>query len=77
MKLALTTLTGVRAPDAIVASTSELDVPAPLERVRADLDALESCGFEVVLDDLVEHGAEWPRHDALRLALALRSLVTA
>ncbi len=74
---ALAAIVGLRPPDAIVASRTELDVPAPLEPVRLDSAALTSRGFEVVVDDLAEHGAEWPRHDPLRLAMALRTLVTA
>ncbi len=74
---ALTATVGLRAPDAIVASTSELDVPAPLEQVQVDSEALKSRGIEVVLDDFAEHGSGWPRHDAFRLAMALRSLAAA
>ncbi len=75
---ALTGLTGLRMPDAIVASTSEIEVPAPLEPVRLDLlvdkEALDRRGVDVVTADLADPTAAWPRHDAVRLGLVLREL---
>ncbi len=73
---ALTSLTGLRPPDAIVASTSPVDVPAPLEAVRLDPEAMDRRGLDVVTADLADPDAGWPRHDPVRLGLALRELAT-
>ncbi len=71
---ALTGLTGLRQPDAIVANASEVDVPAPLEAVRLDREAMDRRGLHVVTADLADPRAGWPRHDPVRLGLVLREL---
>ncbi len=71
---ALTGLTGLRSPDAIVANASQVEVPAPLEAVRLDPEAMERRGLHVITADLADPRAGWPRHDPVRLGLVLREL---
>ena len=54
---ALADRTGLRLPDAIVASTSDILIPPPLQPVAVDQVELEGLGIEVVLDDLAGVGS--------------------
>ncbi len=69
---ALIEMVGLRTPDVMVVSNAQVDVPAPLEAVRFDLDRLASRGTEVVVAPLADPGAAWPTHDPVRLGVVLR-----
>lgn len=67
---ALTAVGRIRRPDTVVAHDGPLTVPAGLERVNvAPLDHPS-----VVRADIADAAADWPQHDAARLAVVLRRL---
>lgn len=68
---ALTSMGGVRAPDAVVAHDGPLEVPAGLSRVDFD-GARRVAGL--VSGDIADPDAAWPQHDPARLGAVLRRL---
>lgn len=72
---ALLDLTGVRSPEVMVANDAPLDVPPPVEPVVADSDTVGRLGVDLVLGDLVDRDAAWPRHDPDGLGKVLGRLV--
>ncbi len=73
---ALLEITGVRQPSTIVANQAELTVDPPLEALVVEPDVVETYGVDVVLADVVDPTAEWPRHDPARLAGVLARLAS-
>lgn len=73
---ALLSLTGLRPPTAIVANAAPVVVAPPLQAVHADPDVLATYGTDVESADLLDPGAEWPRHDPARLGGVLDRLAS-
>ncbi|MFH1329300.1 MAG: uridine diphosphate-N-acetylglucosamine-binding protein YvcK [Actinomycetota bacterium] len=71
---ALCTVTGMRAPDVVVANDAPFRVPAALEAVWADRGEIESLGAKVEAAGLADAAAPRPQHDAARLGAVLRRL---
>jgi len=74
---ALTGLTGMRMPDAIVANETAPVVPPPVEAVRVDPTALAGLGVTLESCDLVDPAAPWPAHDPVPLGSVLGRLAVA
>jgi len=72
---ALLSLTGMRPPNAIVANTKAIEIEPPLTAVVVDEDTIATYGVDVTAADLVDPGADWPRHDAARLGGVLARLI--
>lgn len=72
---ALVEVGGLRIPDAIVASESDLAVDPPLEPVYIDAATAARWGSRLVLADLCRDPAGLPLHDPIQLGLALSSLL--
>ncbi len=73
---ALLELTGVRQPSTIVANTAAVHVDPPLEQLSVEPEVVETYGVDVVLADIVDPAAKWPRHDPARLGGVLARLVS-
>lgn len=73
---ALLELTGVRQPSTIVANTAAVHVDPPLQQVFVEPEVVETYGVDVVLADIVDPAAKWPRHDPARLGGVLARLVS-
>lgn len=73
---ALLEVTGVRQPSTIVANQAEVSVEPPLEALVVEPEVVETYGVDVVLADVVDPGAQWPRHDPARLGGVLARLVS-
>lgn len=71
---AMLDLTGLRAPDAIVAASRPAAASPPLEAVRFDPGAMNALGVELVLADLLDPTAAWPQHDTHRLGEVLAAM---
>jgi uncharacterized cofD-like protein len=65
---------GMRLPDSVVLHDGMVEVPAPVEPIRPDRDAMASLGVRVEMADLVDPAAGWPRHHPVRLGGVLRRL---
>lgn len=72
---ALMSLSGLGPPVAVVVNEGPVSVPAPVEAVALDREALESRGCRVVAADLVDPTAPWPQHDPIRLGEVLSKLL--
>jgi uncharacterized cofD-like protein len=72
---ALTGMSGMRSPAAIVASETSVTFPPPLTAVVVDEEVLATYGVDVVSGDLVDEQLTVPRHDAVRLGGVLARLI--
>jgi len=66
---------GIYGPGTVVVNRGEVAVPEGLEPVTIDIAAAAERGWEVVDSDLADPAADWPRHDPLKLGVALAGLV--
>lgn len=71
---ALCAVTGLRAPDVVVANDAPFPVPEDLTRVQADRIQIESLGARLETGGLADPSAAWPQHDPARLGAVLRRL---
>ena len=72
---ALASHLGIYGPGTVVVNRGGVSLPEGLDSVAIDDAAAAERGWEVVDSDLVDSGADWPRHDPLKLGLALAGLV--
>jgi uncharacterized cofD-like protein len=73
---ALLSFTGLRSPTAIVANSEPIQVAAPLEALQADPEIMQTYGVDTITRDLLDEGADWPRHDPAKLGEVLRQLIS-
>ncbi len=72
---ALTRHAGLIRPGGIVAHRGPLEVPSGHEAVNIDAEKANALGWTVHHFDVVDHRAEWPAHDPIKLGRALATLV--
>jgi uncharacterized cofD-like protein len=72
---ALLRMTGLRPPAAIVAHRGDIPTEPPIRQVEIDPEVLATYGVDVVIADLADPVAEWPRHDPARLGAVLGRLI--
>lgn len=65
---------GMRLPDSVVLHDGVVEVPAPIEPIRPNRDAVAALGVRVETADLADPAADWPRHHPVRLGGVLRRL---
>ncbi|MFQ5554037.1 MAG: uridine diphosphate-N-acetylglucosamine-binding protein YvcK [Acidimicrobiia bacterium] len=73
---ALLDITGIRQPGTIVANKVHVSVEPPLEPLVVEPEVVETYGVDVVLADVADPDADWPRHDPARLAAVLDRLIS-
>jgi uncharacterized cofD-like protein len=71
---ALCRVTGLRAPDVMVANDAPFPVPSGVDAVVAEREGVESRGTRLETAGLADPGAAWPQHDPARLGAVLRRL---
>ncbi len=65
---------GVEGPGVVVAHDGPIDVPAGHQAVALTAEEAARHGWELVLADLNDEWADWPRHDPLKLGQVLEKL---
>lgn len=67
-------ITGLRAPEVVVANSAPFAVPASVEPVSADRERIKALGAHLEAAELADPTADWPQHDPARLGAVLRRL---
>jgi uncharacterized cofD-like protein len=74
---ALSRHVGIAGPGVVVAHQGHIEVPAGHEVVTVGDDDVAPYGWDLVVADLADEWADWPRHDPLKLGRVLEELSTA